>query len=114
MRHMVVSLSGDPHGFVDTVLEQHGHRRRTVLTVPNFMFALAIAGESDMLVAIPRRFATIFASRFGLTTVNAPLPLPRFKLSAVAPRAAMMDAGLSWLFGMLSSVCEVDRSPGLL
>lgn len=114
MRHLVVSLSGDPHGFVDTVLEQHGHSRRTVLTVPNFMFALAIAGESDMLVAIPRRFATIFAPRFGLTTVNAPLPLPRFKLSAMAPRAAMMDAGLSWLFGMLSSVCEVDRPPGLL
>ena len=72
MRHLVVSLSGDPHGFVDTVLEQHGRSRRTVLTVPNFMFALAIAGESDMLVAMPRRFAAIFAPRFGLTTVDLP------------------------------------------
>lgn len=105
MRHLVVSLSGDPHGFVDTVLAERGLSRRMALTVPNFMFALAIAAESDMLVAIPRRFAAIYAPRFGLVTVDAPLPLPRFRLSAVAPRAAMMDAGLSWLFGMLLSAC---------
>ncbi len=112
MRHLVVSLGGDPHGFVDTALEQLGLSRRMALTVPNFMFALAIAGESDMLVAVPRRFAAIYAPRFGLTTVDAPLPLPRFRLSAVAPRAAMMDAGLSWLFGMLLSACEAGRSAG--
>lgn len=112
MRHLVVSLGGDPHGFVDTALEQRGLSRRMALTVPNFMFALAIAGESDMLVAVPRRFAALYAPRFGLTTVDAPLPLPRFRLSAVAPRAAMMDAGLSWMFGMLLSACEVGRSAG--
>ena len=112
MRHLVVSLGGDPHGFVDTALEQCGRSRRMALTVPNFMFALAIAGESDMLVAVPRRFAAIYAPRFGLVTVDAPLPLPRFRLSAVAPRAAMMDAGLSWLFGMLASACGEGADVG--
>ncbi|TCS09227.1 LysR family transcriptional regulator [Rhizobium sp. BK418] len=112
MHHLVVSLGGDPHGFVDTALEQMGLSRRIALTVPNFMFALAIAGESDMLVAVPRRFAALYASRFGLVTVDAPLPLPRFRLNAVAPRAAMMDAGLSWLFQMLLSACDVARSAG--
>ncbi len=105
MRHLVVSLAGDPHGFVDTALEQHGLRRRMALTVPNFMFALAIAGESDMLVAVPRRFAALYATRFGLVTADAPLALPRFRLNAVAPHAAMMDAGLGWLFGMLVEAC---------
>jgi DNA-binding transcriptional LysR family regulator len=100
-RHLVVSLAGDPQGFVDTMLEQQGLRRRTALTVPNFMLALAIAAESDMLVAIPRQFAAIHAPRFDLVTVDPPLPLPRFELLAVAPRAAMMDAGLNWLIGML-------------
>ena len=112
MRHLVVSLGGDPHGFVDTALEQRGLNRRMALTVPNFMFALAIAGESDLLVAVPRRFAALYAPRFGLVTVDAPLPLPRFRLSAVAPRAAMLDAGLSWLFGMLLSACEVEGPAG--
>lgn len=112
MRHLVVSLGGDPHGFVDTVLEQHGRSRRMALTVPNFMFALAIAAESDMLVAIPRRFAALYAPRFGLVTVDTPLPLPRFRLSAVAPRAAMMDVGLSWMFERLLSACAVGCCAG--
>ena len=112
MRHLVVSLGGDPHGFVDTALEQRGLKRRMALTVPNFMFALAVTGESDLLVAVPRRFAALYAPRFGLVTVDAPLPLPRFRLSAVAPRAAMLDAGLSWLFGMLLSACEVEGPAG--
>lgn len=111
MRHLVVSLTGDPHGFVDTALEQQGQARRTAITVPNFMFALAIAAESDLLVAVPRRFAAIYAQRFSLVTVEAPLPLPRFKLNAVVPRAATMDAGLNWLLGMLVSVAnEVEHA----
>ncbi len=111
MRHLVVSLTGDPHGFVDTVLEQRGQTRRTAITVPNFMFALAIASDSDLLVAIPRRFAEIYAHRFSLVTVDAPLPLPRFRLNAVAPRAATMDAGLSWLLSMLVSAADEVEHP---
>jgi DNA-binding transcriptional LysR family regulator len=111
MRHLVVSLTGDPRGFVDTSLDQQAQSRRTALTVPNFMLALAIAAGSDLLVAVPRRFAAIYAPRFGLLTVDAPLPLPRFKLSAVAPRAATMDPGLSWLLGVLLSACEFQQPP---
>jgi hypothetical protein len=33
--------------------------------------------------------------------LEAPLPLDRFRLNAVAPKAAMMDVGLARLFDML-------------
>jgi hypothetical protein len=32
---------------------------------------------------------------------EAPLPLGRFRLTAIAPKVAMMDAGLAWLFDRL-------------
>jgi DNA-binding transcriptional LysR family regulator len=35
MQHLVVSLTGDPYGFVDTELEKLGRSRRIALTVPN-------------------------------------------------------------------------------
>lgn len=101
MRHLVVSLSGDPHGFVDEILAQRGRARRVALTVPNFMFALAVAGETDLITAAPRRFAAIHAARFGAVALDAPLPLGRFRLNAVASGAAMADAGLAWLFDRL-------------
>ena len=96
-QHLVVSLAGDPHGFVDEILAQHGRARRVALTVPNFMFALAVIAESDHISALPRRFAAAHAARFGVVTIDAPVPLVQFELNIVVPEVALMDAGLAWL-----------------
>lgn len=105
-RHLVVSMAGDPFGFVDKALAEHGRARRIALTVPNFMLALAIIADSDLLAALPRSLLSRNAARFGLQSVAAPLPLPGFRISAVATRAALMDAGVAWLFGMLGELLE--------
>ena len=106
MQHLVVSLAGDPYGFVDEILAKQGRSRRIALTVPNFMFALAVIAETDLISALPRRFAAMHAPRFGIVGLEAPLPLGRFRLNAVAPKAAMMDAGLAWLFDVLGRAEE--------
>ena len=100
-QHLVVSLAGDPSGFVDERLARKGRTRRVALTVPNFMFALAVVAESDLLCAVPRRFAAAHAARFGVAAIDAPLPLGRFKLQIVLPQVAMTDAGVAWLVGLL-------------
>ena len=102
MRHLVVSLSGDPYGFVDEALAQQGRARHLALTVPNFMFALAVLAETDLISALPRRFAERHAARFGVAIVDAPLPLGSFRLQAISPSAAVADAGLTWVFGVLT------------
>jgi len=100
-QHLVVSLTGDPHGFVDEVLAKQGYSRRIALTVPNFMFALAVVAETDLISALPRRFVAMHAARFAVVAMDAPLQLTRFRLNAIVPKVAMMDAGLAWLFGVL-------------
>jgi DNA-binding transcriptional LysR family regulator len=102
MRHLVVSLAGDPYGFVDRVLAGHGRARRVALTVPNFMLALAVIAESDLVAALPRRFVALHGPRFGIVSVEPPVALGRFRLHAIAPRAGMMDTGLAWLFDGLA------------
>ncbi|UIJ44801.1 LysR family transcriptional regulator [Sphingomonas cannabina] len=102
-RHLVVSLAGDPHGFVDEVLARDGLSRRVALTVPNFMFACAILPSTDLLCAIPRRFAEVYATRFGIATQDPPLPLGSFRLNAFIPKVALMDSGLAWIFDRLSA-----------
>jgi DNA-binding transcriptional LysR family regulator len=104
MQHLVVSNSGDPHGFVDDVLAKQGRSRRVALTVPNFMFALAIIAETDLICALPRPFVAMHAARFGVLGLNAPLPLVNGRLNAVAPKVAMMDAGLAWLFNQIAGM----------
>jgi DNA-binding transcriptional LysR family regulator len=102
MPHLLVSLTGDPYGFVDQALAKHGAIRRVAIAVPNFMMALALIAETDLITALPRKFLAIYAKRFGVIAVEAPFPLPKFRIRAVAPRVALMDAGLAWLFESLS------------
>ena len=101
MQHLVVSLTGDPYGFIDEILAKEGQSRRIALTVPNFMFALAVIAKTDLISALPRRFAAMYAARFGVVGLDGPLPLGSFRLNAVAPSAAMMDTGLAWLFNVI-------------
>jgi DNA-binding transcriptional LysR family regulator len=101
MRHAVVSLAGDDRGLVDEALAGLGLTRRVALAVPNFMFALAVVAETDMLAALPRRFVATHAPRFGVVSTDAPLPLPSFQIRAVTTKAAVADAGVAWLIETL-------------
>lgn len=105
-RHLVVSLTGDPHGFVDGVLAQQGRSRRIAVTVPNFMMALATLVDTDLIAALPKRLATLQAARFGLVSRNAPLPLPRSRLRAIVPAVAMMDEAVAWLLDRLEEATK--------
>jgi DNA-binding transcriptional LysR family regulator len=105
-RHLVVSMAGDPFGFVDKALAEHGRSRRLAMTVPNFMLALALVADSDLLAALPQSLLSRNTARFGLQSVPAPVPLPNFQISAIATRAALTDAGVAWLFGVLGELLE--------
>ncbi len=98
MRHLVVSLTGDTHGFVDDALARQGRERRVALSVPSFLMALSVIAETDLATALPRRFVAMHAARFGVAGTAPPLRLPRFRIRAIAPRVALMDAGVAWLF----------------
>ncbi len=99
--HLVVSVSGDPHGMVDDYLAERGLKRRVALTVSNFMQALAIVAESDLVAALPRRFVARHAARFKVVCSEPPAPFLSGPIRAIAPQVATTDAGLSWLLGAL-------------
>jgi DNA-binding transcriptional LysR family regulator len=100
-QHLLVSLDGGPHGFVDELLTQRGLRRRIVLTVPTFMMALAHLSSSDLIAALPRRLVERHAARFALAAVELPLKRKSDLIQAVATKAAMMDAGIAWLMELI-------------
>ncbi len=104
MQHLVVSLSGEPHGFVDDALAARGLKRRVAVTVPNFMFALNVVAETDLIAALPRTLVAARGPHVDVGMTPAPLSLPRYRLRAIMPKVALMDAGLAWLFGKISEV----------
>jgi DNA-binding transcriptional LysR family regulator len=100
----VVSQSGEAHGFVDDALARLGYRRRIAPTVSSFLQALAVLGETDLIAVLPRRPLLAHARAFGLASIDPPFPVPRDPIRLVATDAALMDAGMSWLFDLLQSV----------
>ena len=106
MRHCVVSQAGDPHGFIDQHLAKQGRVRRVAVTVPNFMLALDVVAQTNAICALPRRLVALHGARFGVVGREPPLSLPLFRLNAVTPKVAMMDAGLAWVFEQL---CDAGK-----
>ena len=100
-QHLLVSFSGDPHGFVDDLLAKRGLKRRIALTVPTFMMALAHLASSDLIAALPRRLVASHAARFDLVSAELPFKRKPDPIFAIATRAAMMDDGISWLMDVL-------------
>jgi DNA-binding transcriptional LysR family regulator len=103
--HVVVSSVGDPHGNVDVELKKAGRSRRVAATVPNFLLALSLVAETDLLAAVPRG-AAASAVRLGVVLADPPAPLApltRSSIHLVATRAAMADAGVAWLARTLVS-----------
>jgi DNA-binding transcriptional LysR family regulator len=108
-QHLLVSASGDAHGFFDMILAGRGRSRRVAVTVPNFMMALAVVAETNLVASLPRRLVATHAARFGLVTNELPLSYPHSIVRAVATKAAMMDAGIAWLVDMLEQVSRLSR-----
>ena len=102
--HLVVSPIGDPSGNVDRLLAAKGLSRRVVLAVPNFMLALAAIAETDLLGALPSRLVAIYGPRFGVVGRPTPFATKPDKIRAVAPKVALMDDGIAWLFDELAAV----------
>ena len=58
-RHMLVSFSGRPYGFVDESLAALGRERRVVLTVNQFFTAGRVVAHSNLLTVLPRHFVCV-------------------------------------------------------
>jgi DNA-binding transcriptional LysR family regulator len=109
-QHVLVSLTGDPHGFVDAALAERGLTRRIALTVPSFMMALPVLADTDFIAALPRQLVAMHGPRFGVVGTEAPIALPSDPIHAVASRAALMDAGVAWLSDVLQTVTSALRT----
>ena len=110
-QHLLVSREG-ARGFVDDLLEEHGASRRVVLTVPSFMWALAVIGESDLIGTLPRSLVRMHGRRFGVVAVEPPMQVGESRIRAVAPKVAMADGGVAWLVDLLKGVAERIIVPG--
>ena len=77
-RHMLVSFSGRPFGFIDEALATLGRERFVVLTVNQFFTAARVVANANLLTVLPLHFVKV--TGFADQLVFRPLP---FEVSPV-------------------------------
>jgi DNA-binding transcriptional LysR family regulator len=75
-RHLLVSFSGRPFGFIDEALATLGRERRVVLTVNQFFTAGRVVADSNLLTVLPRHFVGVTGISDSLVLRELPFPVP--------------------------------------
>jgi len=100
-RHLLVSFSGRPYGFVDEALAELGRRRRVVLTVNQFFTAGLLVSRSDLLTVLPRHFIPSTGIADQLTQRPLPMVLPQVYVDMIWHRRHESRAEHAWLRAMV-------------
>ena len=96
-RHLLVSFSGRPYGFVDEALSAASRQRRVVLTVNQFFTAGRVVARTDLLTVLPRHFVAATGMETELTLCELPLPVPAVHVDALWCRQAAHNSAHRWL-----------------
>jgi len=82
-RHLLVSFSGRPFGFIDEALATLGRERRVVLTVNQFFTAGRVVAKSDLLSVMPHHFVAISGISDELAVRELPFTVPPILVNAI-------------------------------
>ena len=96
-RHLLVSFSGRPFGFVDEALASLGKQRRIVLTVNQFFTAGRVVAGSNLLTVLPRHFLNVTGFESELLLRELPFDVPVVHVDAIWHRSTQPSAAHSWL-----------------
>lgn len=96
-RHMLVSFSGRPFGFIDQALSALGRRRHVVLTVNQFFTAGKVVAQSDVLTVLPRHFVGVTGYAHELVLRELPFDVAPIHVDALWHLRKDGDRAHAWL-----------------
>ena len=105
-RHLLVSFSGRPWGFVDEALAAIGRQRRVVMTANQLFTAGQVVAASDLLTVLPRHFVDMADMGAGLVVRDVPLELPAIHIDMLWHRRLHGAPGHDWLRRVLAQSAE--------
>jgi DNA-binding transcriptional LysR family regulator len=96
-RHMLVSFSGRPFGFIDESLASLGRERQVVLTVNQFFTAGRVVANSNLLTVLPRHFVSVTGIADQLVLRPLPFDVSPVHVDALWHRRSQERSAHVWL-----------------
>ncbi|MES2974632.1 MAG: LysR family transcriptional regulator [Pseudomonadota bacterium] len=105
-RHLLVSFSGRPFGFVDEALISLGRQRRVVLTVNQFFTAGRVVANSNLLTVLPRHFLGVTGIEEQLVLREIPFEVPVVHVDSLWHRRQQQQSAHQWLRRTVARAAE--------
>ena len=105
-RHLLVSFSGRPFGFIDEALASLGRKRRVVLTVNQFFTAGRVVANSDLLTVLPRHFVGVTGIADQFVLRELPFAVPTVHVDALWHHRFEGDPAHMWLRQHLQALAQ--------
>jgi DNA-binding transcriptional LysR family regulator len=96
-RHMLVSFSGRPYGFIDESLASLGRQRQVVLTVNQFFTAGRVVAHSNLLTVLPQHFVSVTGIADQLVLRPLPFDVAPVHVDAVWHSRVDSQSAHTWL-----------------
>jgi DNA-binding transcriptional LysR family regulator len=96
-RHMLVSFSGRPFGFIDEALATLGRERFVVLTVNQFFTAARVVANANLLTVLPLHFLKVTGFADQLVFRPLPFEVSPVLVDAVWHRRNQQRSSHAWL-----------------
>lgn len=104
LRHLHVSLKGEPQGYLDDIIRSQGLRRQVVVTVGHFLLAPFLLSSTDAVATEPRRIMEPLGKLLNLKLIPPPIDIPPFEVTQVWHKRHDPDRGHTWLRDLIREV----------
>jgi DNA-binding transcriptional LysR family regulator len=100
--HVAVFYKSEGTGIIDSLLEQKGYSRRTVILVPHFASVGFMVGTSDLIATVPERLALEFVQHLNLQVLPVPVVIPPFRTMMLWHERSHTDPAHIWLRSLVA------------
>jgi len=109
-RHAFVSQQDDLQGCIGSILASAGYRLDIVMSVPEYLTALAAAVNAPLVVTLPYQIADRYGAVFGLSVAPLPVELPLPPVSMIWSERSENEVGAEWLRTQIARYCGSSRA----
>ncbi|MEO5697707.1 MAG: LysR family transcriptional regulator [Burkholderiaceae bacterium] len=107
-QHLLVSVSGRPHGLVDQTLADLGRERRVLLTVNQYFTAGRVVANSNLLTVLPACFVESTGCREQVVTRPLPFHLAGLHVAMLWHMRHERSSAHEWLRARLQEAVTTD------
>jgi DNA-binding transcriptional LysR family regulator len=109
--HVAVFYKPEGVGIIDSLLEQNGYSRRSVVLVPHFASVAFMVRDSDLIATIPERLATQFNETLKLQMLPVPVAIPPFRMMLLWHERNHTDPAHTWLRNLVAETAASLNQP---